>query len=108
MKLLTEDAVLVCNHVLGTVDVPPTDQGSLAHPAGSVLPSNSAPAVGRKMSSPSTVCATVNCASRVPAAKSATVPSTKQLAAGVLKLAGLLPAGGSVLELAAPSAEVAR
>lgn len=24
MKLLTEDAVLVCNHVLGTVDTPPT------------------------------------------------------------------------------------
>ena len=24
MKLLTEDAVLICNHVLGTVDVPPT------------------------------------------------------------------------------------
>ena len=24
MKLLTEDAVLICNHMLGTVDVPPT------------------------------------------------------------------------------------
>ena len=26
MKLLTEDAVLICNHVLGTVDVPPTQE----------------------------------------------------------------------------------
>ena len=89
-----------------TVAEPPAFHGATDQPDGNVVPENSAPVSGARITSPSLVSAATAPAPD-PARKCALVVSTNVLLA-ITKLKGADAALGCVVRFAAPSAELTR